>query len=117
MWIVAGPTILKIRVSVQAYSMLAGQHSTEVLAEHMRLRWLSDGRFGPVAANILMHIHKVVLYYGNLKNHKLKFQSDPKDISLSSNVLALLLNDYRNRLSVRNDSRLMFRNCVKTLFS
>ncbi|CAI5445792.1 unnamed protein product [Caenorhabditis angaria] len=88
-------------IPVQAYSMLAGQHSTEVLAEHMRLRWLSDGRFGPLAANILTHIHK----------------GDTKDISLSSNVLALLLNDYRNRLSVRNDSRLMFRNSVKTLFA
>ncbi|CAP28725.1 Protein CBG09061 [Caenorhabditis briggsae] len=88
-------------IPVQAYSMLASQHSTEVLAEHMRLRWLSDGRFAPLAANILMHIH----------------QADTKDISLSSNVLALLLNDYRNRLSVRNDSRLMFRNSVKTLFA
>uniref|UniRef100_A0A8R1ECA3 Uncharacterized protein n=2 Tax=Caenorhabditis japonica TaxID=281687 RepID=A0A8R1ECA3_CAEJA len=45
-------------MTVQAYSMLAGQHSTEVLAEHMRLRWLADGRFGPLAANILMHIYK-----------------------------------------------------------
>uniref|UniRef100_A0A8R1IGX0 Uncharacterized protein n=1 Tax=Caenorhabditis japonica TaxID=281687 RepID=A0A8R1IGX0_CAEJA len=70
-------------MTVQAYSMLAGQHSTEVLAEHMRLRWLADGRFGPLAANILMHIYK----------------ADTKDISLSSNVLALMLNDYRNRLS------------------
>ncbi|CAB3402444.1 unnamed protein product [Caenorhabditis bovis] len=88
-------------IPVQAYSMLAKQHSVEVLAEHMRLRWLADGRFGPLAANILMHIHK----------------ADTKDISLSSNVLALLLNDYRNRLEVRNDSRLMFRNSVKTLFA
>lgn len=101
---------------MQAYSMLAGQHSTEVLAEHMRLRWLADGRFAPLAANILMHIHKVItVVIPDISNSSV--QADTKDISLSSNVLALMLNDYRNRLSVRNDSRLMFRNSVKTLFS
>ncbi|CAD6185790.1 unnamed protein product [Caenorhabditis auriculariae] len=88
-------------IPVQAYSMLANRHSPESLAEHMRIRWLADCRFGPIAANIVLHIHKM----------------DLGDVALSSCVLALLLNDYRNRLQVRNDSRLMFRNSVRTLFS
>ncbi|EYC27954.1 hypothetical protein Y032_0008g267 [Ancylostoma ceylanicum] len=87
-------------IPVQAYSVLVHNHSPEALAEQLHQKWLADGRFAPIAANIVLHVRK----------------TNSSGIALSSCVLALLLNDYRNRLEVRRRSRLMFRNSTKALF-
>ncbi|CAJ0605305.1 unnamed protein product [Cylicocyclus nassatus] len=87
-------------IPVQAYSVLVHNHSPEVLAEQLHQRWLADGRFANIAANIVLHVRK----------------TNSSGLALSSCILALLLNDYRNRLEVRNRSKLMFRNSVKALF-
>ncbi|KAK6741630.1 hypothetical protein RB195_009476 [Necator americanus] len=87
-------------IPVQAYSVLVHNHSPEALAEQLHQKWLADGRFAPIASNIVLHVRK----------------TNSSGMALSSCVLALLLNDYRNRLEVRNRSRLMFRNSVKCIF-
>ncbi|CAI4231101.1 unnamed protein product [Auanema sp. JU1783] len=87
-------------IPVQAYCMLVGNHSPELLADQLHQRWLSDEKFVNIAANIVLHIHK----------------ADKKNMALPSATLALLLNDYRNRLEVRSKSAQMFRNSVRTLF-
>ncbi|WKX98259.1 hypothetical protein Q1695_013716 [Nippostrongylus brasiliensis] len=87
-------------IPVQAYSVLVHNHSPEALAEQLHQKWLADYRFAPIAANIVLHVRK----------------TSSSGVALSSCVLALLLNDYRNRLEVRSRSTLMFRNSVKALF-
>ncbi|VDM55395.1 unnamed protein product [Angiostrongylus costaricensis] len=81
-------------VPVQAYSILIHNHSPESLADLLHQRWLSDTRFINIAANI----------------------TNSDGLALSSCVLALLLNDYRNRLEMRRRSALMFRNSTCALF-
>lgn len=44
---------------VQAYSMIAQRYTPEVLAEHLHQKWMADARFAPVAASIILHIHRV----------------------------------------------------------
>ncbi|KAK6046022.1 hypothetical protein COOONC_16473, partial [Cooperia oncophora] len=85
---------------VQAYSVLVHNHSPEALAEQLHQKWLADGRFAPLAADIVLHVRK----------------TNSSGLALSSCVLALLLNDYRSRLEVRSRSTLMFRNSVKAMF-
>ncbi|KJH53086.1 hypothetical protein DICVIV_00771 [Dictyocaulus viviparus] len=87
-------------IPVQAYSILVHNHSPDSLAEQLHQRWLSDSRFVPIAANIVLYVRR----------------TNPNGLTLSSCVLALLLNDYRNRLELRNNSTLMFRNSAKALF-
>ncbi|CAJ0930996.1 unnamed protein product, partial [Mesorhabditis belari] len=87
-------------IPVQAYSMVVRNTSPETLAEQLHQRWLADSKFAPIAADIILHI----------------FNLDRGDFGLASCCLALLLNDYRNRLEVRNKSKLMFRNSVRALF-
>ncbi|VDL81848.1 unnamed protein product [Nippostrongylus brasiliensis] len=71
-------------IPVQAYSVLVHNHSPEALAEQLHQKWLADYRFAPIAANIVLHVRK----------------TSSSGVALSSCVLALLLNDYRNRLEV-----------------
>ncbi|KAK6018449.1 hypothetical protein OSTOST_15968 [Ostertagia ostertagi] len=85
---------------VQAYSVLVHNHSPEALAEQLHQKWLADSRFAPLASDIVLHVRK----------------TNSSGLALSSCVLALLLNDYRNRLEVRSRSTLMFRNSVKAIF-
>ncbi|VDP10730.1 unnamed protein product [Heligmosomoides polygyrus] len=92
--------ILSGRVAVQAYSVLVHNHSPEALAEQLHQKWLADGRFAPIASNIVLHVRK----------------TNSSGLALSSCVLALLLNDFQNRLEIRGHSTLMFRNSVKALF-
>ncbi|KAJ1345886.1 hypothetical protein KIN20_000515 [Parelaphostrongylus tenuis] len=87
-------------IPVQAYSILIHNHSPEALADLLHQRWLSDSRFVNIAANILLHMRK----------------TNSDGLALSSCVLALLLNDYRNRLEIRSRSALMFRNSTSALF-
>ncbi|CAJ0578837.1 unnamed protein product, partial [Mesorhabditis spiculigera] len=87
-------------IPVQAYSMVVRNTSPESLAEQLHQRWLADSKFSPIAADIILHIYNL----------------DRGDFGLASCCLALLLNDYRNRLAVRSSSRLMFRNSVRALF-
>ncbi|KAK5969789.1 hypothetical protein GCK32_002961 [Trichostrongylus colubriformis] len=85
---------------VQAYTVLIHNHSPEALAEQLHQKWLADSRFAPLASDIVLHVRK----------------TNSSGLALSSCVLALLLNDYRNRLEVRSRSTLMFRNSVKAIF-
>ena len=43
--------------------MVAQRHSPEALAEHLHQRWLADARFAPVAASIVLHIHRVKIFF------------------------------------------------------
>ncbi|EPB77186.1 hypothetical protein ANCCEY_03712 [Ancylostoma ceylanicum] len=45
-------------IPVQAYSVLVHNHSPEALAEQLHQKWLADGRFAPIAANIVLHVRK-----------------------------------------------------------
>ncbi|PAV69390.1 hypothetical protein WR25_14926 [Diploscapter pachys] len=86
---------------VQAYSMLVTRLPPSAVAEQLHQRWLADYRFAPVAASILLHMHR----------------SDARHLAVMSSVLALLLNDFKSSLEVRHCSRLMYRNSVRATFA
>ncbi|GMT20042.1 hypothetical protein PFISCL1PPCAC_11339, partial [Pristionchus fissidentatus] len=85
---------------VQAYSMIVRRMCPEVLAEELHRGWLADNRFAPTAASIILHV----------------CTAEPRDVTLSTACLALILNDYRMRKEIRIESKLMWRNSFRALF-
>ncbi|KAI6189695.1 MIF4-like, type 1/2/3 domain and Armadillo-type fold domain-containing protein [Aphelenchoides bicaudatus] len=86
-------------VPVQAFTNLISNANTKLLAENLHQRWLSDHNFGHVAAKILSFSHN----------------EERRDMQLCSQVLQLILDDYRNRYELRQDDNRMFRNYCRTL--
>ncbi|KAI6230700.1 hypothetical protein M3Y99_01031300 [Aphelenchoides fujianensis] len=86
-------------VPVQAFATLIRTARTEILAEHLHQRWLSNQNFGNVVAKILSYSHN----------------DERRDMKLCSQVLSLVLDDYRHRYGLQKDSRLTFRNYCRTL--
>ncbi|KAI6186805.1 hypothetical protein M3Y98_00172900 [Aphelenchoides besseyi] len=86
-------------IPVQAFATLIRSARTEILAEHLHQRWLADHNFGFVAGQILSHSHN----------------DERRDMKLCSQVLSLILDDYKHRYGLRQDDRRMFRNYCRTL--
>ncbi|KAK0416807.1 hypothetical protein QR680_012696 [Steinernema hermaphroditum] len=86
-------------VPVQALAVLVQTARPEALVEQLHQKWLADQSFTPIAAQMLLQLQNM----------------DRRDATLASGCLVMILNDYRNRLEMRNQSRLMFRNSIRAL--
>lgn len=91
---------------VQVYSLaiesLTSSADAKLLADALHHRWLSDPSFPPVAA-------KLALFFADreLGQDELKF---------GSRVLALVMNDWRDRLAIRTSSHTVFANSAYFAF-
>ncbi|TKR77634.1 hypothetical protein L596_018568 [Steinernema carpocapsae] len=86
-------------VPVQALAVLVQTARPEALIEQLHQKWLADQSFTPFAAQMLLQLQNM----------------ERRDATLASGCLAMILTDYRNRLEMRSQSRLMFRNSVRAL--
>lgn len=81
----------------------SSEESLRLLAEALHQRWLSDPGFAPVAARLTFRLGDMAASGGG-------------DIRFSSVVFVVVMNDFRDRLSLRRASRHMFRMSAHFIF-